>query len=459
MIGLFPILVKGKIQIRLDVPKRPQAEEEGIRMSEKNVMGDRRKRDDRDGRETGPDPARVREVLLAWYGENARDLPWRHTRDPYAIWISETLLQQTRVETALRYYGPFMARWPDLASLAAAEEGEVRAQLSGIGYHSRATRLHASARILVQEGRSLPADPEALRRLPGLGTYTAGALASIAFGRREPAVDGNAIRVLARLLDLPLRADRGEGRRILDTFARALVDCEVPGEMNQTLMDLGASCCGRVPRCGSCPAAPFCGARSAGTQGDRPLLLPRRNSVPVRLVCLVPLLGEDVLLVRRPEKGLWARMFLFPTVEAAPGEPPDSAAARAAAAAGLPPGRPGLLLSTPLAYLNRRGRLFARVLLLPAAIDDEPPLRRPAPSSSTGGQAFLEGVTLQVPLTETSSLPFPAPFRRILEEAKVREAEFSRVIAASSSGSEEDAGDGEPEVRTVPGERSFLPVP
>jgi A/G-specific adenine glycosylase len=346
---------------------------------------------------------RVRAALLDRYDREGRDLPWRRSRDPYAIWVSETLLQQTRVETALRYYAPFLERWPDLDSLARAEEDQVAAALSGIGYYARVRNLLAAARRLVASGGRIPEEPRVLRALPGVGAYTAGAVASIAFGRPEPALDGNAIRVLARVTDLDLPADRGEGRARIEAFARELVALR-PGDVNQALMDLGSELCLRGrPRCGRCPLAPLCAARIAGTAEARPVRPPRPALRPVEMVCALTA-REGRLLLRRSSRGrgLWRGLWTLPFGELGPGEEPEAGILRALAGLGLgglwaePPE-----ISTSLAFLNRRGTLWA------CPVREGPSRGEPGGEE---GEAFLRALP-----EEALGLPLPAPFRRVIE--------------------------------------------
>jgi len=193
----------------------------------------------------------IRRALLDWYRANRRDLPWRRTRDPYAIWISETMLQQTRVETVIPYYERFLERFPDVAALADAESDDVLGAWAGLGYYSRARNLQAAARqIAERHGGRVPDDVEALRALPGIGRYTAGALASIAFDRPEPIVDGNVARVLARVKGI--REDVKQPavvKRLWEEAAR-LARGPAPGDLNQALMELGATVCvPGEPRC------------------------------------------------------------------------------------------------------------------------------------------------------------------------------------------------------------------
>ena len=180
----------------------------------------------------------MRRALLAWYRRERRDLPWRRTRDPWAIWVSETMLQQTRVETVIPYYERFLARFPTLETLADAEPDLLMQSWAGLGYYSRARNLQAAARQVAREhGGRVPDQVDALRELPGVGRYTAGALASIAFDRPAPIVDGNVARVLARLLDLPLDVKSKAGEHVLWAEAAALAAGPSPGDLNQALME------------------------------------------------------------------------------------------------------------------------------------------------------------------------------------------------------------------------------
>ncbi len=189
----------------------------------------------------------IGKLILEWYASNARQLPWRGVGDPYAVWVSEVMLQQTQVETVIPYYQRWMERFPNLPSLAAAGEQQVLAAWEGLGYYARARNLWRAARELVEAGASqLPADPRELEKLPGIGRYTAGAIASIAFGADAPALDGNIKRVLSRVHDLDLPVDRPEGLRRLWELAAADLVPGRAGDQNQALMDLGAAIC--LPR-------------------------------------------------------------------------------------------------------------------------------------------------------------------------------------------------------------------
>ena len=214
---------------------------------------------------------RTRRALLRWYDAAKRDLPWRRVRDPYRIWLSEVMLQQTRIAAALPYYERFVARFPRVEHLAAAAPDEVLGLWAGLGYYSRARNLHAAAKMVAQSG-AFPATYEAIRELPGIGDYTAAAIGSIAFGIARPAIDGNALRVLSRLTAEQGNIAANATRERLTKFADALLDRKRPGDFNQCVMELGATVClPRAPRCGACPAAGDCEAYQRGLQCDLPV--------------------------------------------------------------------------------------------------------------------------------------------------------------------------------------------
>ena len=260
--------------------------------------------------------ARVRRLqanLLAWYGKAKRDLPWRRTRDPYAVWISETMLQQTRATTVVPFYERFLSMLPTVSALAEASEQQVLTLWSGLGYYRRARMLHAAAKRVVDahDGR-LPESVNELRSLQGIGAYTAGAVASIAFGQRAAVVDGNVARVLARLycIEDDLRAARGNAG--IWSLAQQLVegvDGE-SGDWNQAVMELGATVClPREPRCDECPVRGECSARSNGRAKHLPRLSRKARPLTVERVALVLASPARVLLARRRVEllfgGLW----------------------------------------------------------------------------------------------------------------------------------------------------------
>ena len=263
--------------------------------------------------------AAIRQKLLRWYDTAARDLPWRHTRDPYAIWVSEVMLQQTRVETVIPYYQRFLESFPTPRALADADEDTVLSHWSGLGYYRRARLLHAGVReVVAQYGGRIPEDADSRRSLPGVGRYTAGAIGSIAFDKAEPIVDGNVTRVLARLfrIDTPVGAS-ATTRRLWEEAAR-LVPGERPGDLNQALMELGATICTpKRPGCESCPVAGECRAYASDEVDTLPVPRARKAPKEVKLAAVVATRGRasepEVWLVRSEQSlfgGLWGLPML-----------------------------------------------------------------------------------------------------------------------------------------------------
>ncbi|MFQ5418706.1 MAG: A/G-specific adenine glycosylase, partial [Myxococcota bacterium] len=243
-----------------------------------------------------------RKALLRWYRKNRRDLPWRRTRDPYAIWISETMLQQTRALTVIPYYERFLELFPDIETLASADMDDVLGAWAGLGYYSRARNLRAAAREIAEShGGRLPEDADGLRSLPGIGRYTAGAVASIAFDRPEPIVDGNVARVLCRLLGIRDEIGTPAVTRLLWDEAATLADGPQPGDLNQALMELGAAVCTPVePRCVACPLAGDCDAHRAGDAATLPHRRPKQAARKIEAAAAWVVRRGLVLAVRRP---------------------------------------------------------------------------------------------------------------------------------------------------------------
>jgi A/G-specific adenine glycosylase len=275
------------------------------------------------------DEALARE-LGAWFDEVARDLPWRRRRDPYAVWLSEIMLQQTRVETVVPYFERFVARYPDVRALSAAPIDEVLSLWSGLGYYRRARQLYATAREVTDRyGGDFPAEAGELKKLPGVGDYTAGAIASLAFGKREPLVDGNVARVLSRVegIEAPIRSP-GAVKQLWETARRLLPEAR-PGRFNEALMELGATVCTpRDPRCESCPLGRLCVARATGRVSELPVTVAKAKVPVVKMVAAVVKHRGLVLFARRAEGGLFGGLWEPPMVEAS-----TIAAARAALAA------------------------------------------------------------------------------------------------------------------------------
>lgn len=217
--------------------------------------------------------------LLGWFARDQRDLPWRRTRDPYAIWISEIMLQQTRVAAVIPYYERFLSRFPTFQALAGAPEAELLARWAGLGYYYRARNLQKAAQVMREKG-TFPTSYEEIRCLPGVGDYTAAAIASIAFELPHPALDGNVFRVLSRVCDDATNIASNAGRKHFARIADKLLDRTEPGLFNQAMMELGAIICLPAnPQCLLCPVARFCGARASGRQGELPVKISARKSV------------------------------------------------------------------------------------------------------------------------------------------------------------------------------------
>jgi len=278
----------------------------------------------------------VRSALLSYFDAQARDLPWRRTRDPYAIWVSEVMLQQTRVDTVLGYYDRFLKQFPDLPSLAHAEPDAVLAAWSGLGYYRRARLLHAGVReVLTRYGGEVPADAQARRSLPGVGRYTAGAIGSIAFDRCEPLVDGNVARVFARLFGIDTPLSRTDTQAQLWSLAERLVVGPRPGTLNQALMELGAIVCTKAaPSCNHCPVRKQCRAYADDRVQELPVVLKKRPPEARELVAVLAVVraakaprvqhaaaskhdpaSDERLLLVRADAGLFAGLWNLPMAE------------------------------------------------------------------------------------------------------------------------------------------------
>lgn len=258
----------------------------------------------------------IREALLAWYDRHARVLPWRGEKDPYRIWLAEIMLQQTRVETVLPYYARFLRAYPSLEALSAAEEEKVLKLWEGLGYYARARHfLRAAQQVQTHHGGQVPRDPGALKRLPGVGEYTAAAVLSIAYGVPLAAVDGNVKRVLSRLFCLEGEAGKNTLEKEIKRRAEDLLCARRPGDFNQAVMDLGATLCVPVsPSCESCPLSPHCLARRRGLVHAIPRKK-KQKALPLQEITAVVLIRGDRCLVRqRPREGLLGGLWELPTL-------------------------------------------------------------------------------------------------------------------------------------------------
>ena len=274
-------------------------------------------------------PAELVQQLLDWYRASHRELPWRRNADPYRVWVSEVMLQQTRVEAVLPYYERFLRRFPTVESLASAPGQEVLAKWAGLGYYRRARMLHDAAKRIVGDfGGQWPADYRTMRSLPGIGEYTAAAIASIAFDQPRAALDGNGLRVLARFAD-DRRDIRGAAcRRALKVLAGSLMETVPPGQrgaFTQALMELGATVCiPRAPRCLNCPWKAACAGFASGAAPELPVKGPRRVPRRVEISIVIARRGDWVLARQRPaDSSIMPGFWELPTVESRSGEGSD----------------------------------------------------------------------------------------------------------------------------------------
>jgi A/G-specific adenine glycosylase len=280
-----------------------------------------------------PDAGRlsaIRGALLTWYERERRELPWRRTKDPYAIWLSEVMLQQTQVATVIPYWERFLVRFPTVEALAKAPLDDVLSAWRGLGYYSRARNLHRAAQeVVARFGGRLPSSAEELLTLPGFGRYTSGAVASIAFGDEAPLVDGNVARVLSRLFEVEgVPGDKAREARLWE-LAGALVRGERPGDFNQALMEHGATVCRpESPLCLLCPVRGECLAFRHGRVGELPPAKVRTPPRPMTLALAVWKHEDTLLFARRAEKGLFGGLWELPSAEVEPEAPEATAALR-----------------------------------------------------------------------------------------------------------------------------------
>jgi A/G-specific adenine glycosylase len=335
-----------------------------------------------------------------------RDMPWRRTRDPYAIWVSEIMLQQTRVTTVIPYWQRWMARFPSVHTLADAPLDDVLAHWAGLGYYSRARNLHRGAReVVARWNGELPRAADELREVPGIGAYTAGAIASIAHGERAPLVDGNVARVLARVFELDDDVKSTRGQKLLWRLAGAVMDAldaaDAPGDLNQGLMELGATVCSpRAPACLACPLADLCAARAAGRQDELPVVPARRSPEQLPLIDSVALWatrGGDILLARRRPEGLFGGLWELPQ-----GLTADDAARRA----GVELRGVGDEVATHEQVLSHR-RMRLRIVPAATGALGSPPLGKP-------GDPGYDAVSWH-PLTAASALGISSATAAILD--------------------------------------------
>lgn len=268
---------------------------------------------------TAPDDPILTQSLESWFTTNARDLPWRtKARDPYRSLVSELMLQQTQVSRVIEKFEPFLGRFPTVQALAAAPEDDVLAAWAGLGYYRRARLLHACAKAIVEHhGGVVPDSIDELLDLPGIGRYTAGAIASMVFHHRAPIVDGNVTRVLLRVHNKPVpQTDKATVAWAWERAEQLVQTCEDPAVFNESMMELGATVCiPKGPKCLHCPISDQCGALAAGTTESIPIPKPRAKQKHLYCASLVIRDGDSIYLEQRPSKGMWAGMYQLPTLE------------------------------------------------------------------------------------------------------------------------------------------------
>jgi A/G-specific adenine glycosylase len=257
------------------------------------------------------------QILLSWYVKNRRELPWRQTRDPYKIWLSEVILQQTRVNQGLPYYLAFIKKYPDVKKLASAPEDEVLKLWQGLGYYSRARNLHGAAKMVVKDfGGKFPENFEGLRKLKGIGDYTAAAIASISFNERKAVVDGNVYRVLSRIFGIENAIDSTEGKKIFSKLADELISAKFPADHNQAIMEFGAlQCVPKNPDCENCPFVLHCYAQKKKSVHLLPVKAKKTKVTDRFFYYLVMHHQGHIYLKQRAEKDIWKGLFDFPLIE------------------------------------------------------------------------------------------------------------------------------------------------
>ncbi|SHF17597.1 A/G-specific DNA-adenine glycosylase [Seinonella peptonophila] len=272
----------------------------------------------------------IQDRLLTWYRENRRDLPWRKDKDPYKIWVSEIMLQQTRVETVIPYFNRFVEQFPTLQHLAEAEEDEVYKAWEGLGYYSRIRNLHSAVKeVQSSYGGYVPYEPKKMARLKGVGPYTLGAVLSIAYDQKLPAVDGNVMRVLSRLFVLTDDIAKPKTRKKIEQLALQLIPEEAPGDFNQALMELGATICvPSSPRCLLCPLQQACQGLATGQHDELPIKTKNKAPLKQKMVFLLIRDQNKLWVEKRPDTGLLAGFWSLPTIERDKGESAIDAAIR-----------------------------------------------------------------------------------------------------------------------------------
>lgn len=341
------------------------------------------------------------EKLLAWFAVAMRPLPWRQTYDPYSVWLSEIMLQQTQMERGVRYFNAWMRRFPDIRSVAEADEEVVLAAWEGLGYYSRARNLHnAAKRVMGKHQGVFPENIEDIRALPGVGEYTAGAIAAIAFNLPEPAVDANVLRIFARICDIDAPVAAPTVKAEITASVRRLLPFASSRLLCQALMELGALVCSKTPKCAQCPVVDYCAAHRNGTVPERPRLTGKTSYKLLELVAGVIVRDGRVLIRKRSPQGLWAGLWEFPGGEMWDGETAKQAVARCVAEeTGLAASVRKKIATVKHGYTTWRVTLHGYLCEVKSATEAEPP-----------------GECLWVAPDEIGLYAFPAGHRKLLEK-------------------------------------------
>ena len=350
----------------------------------------------------------LQQRLLAWYGVHGRPLPWRVHYEPYATWIAEVMMQQTQMERGVAYFERWMARFPDVRAVADADESALLSAWEGLGYYRRARNIQAAARvIMVRHGGTFPRDHADILALPGVGPYTAGAIASTAYNEPVPCVDGNVERVVSRLFDVDVPAKTAAGKRRIHELATALIPEGRARDFNQALMELGALVCRKKALCANCPVETLCAARHLDIVTDRPVQGRRTATQAIDVVTGVLERGGRVFIQRREDEGVWAGLWEFPGGCVEAGEQPEDAIGRE--------WREELDFVTrvqaPITVI-RHGYTTYRITLYCFRLElaDDADMLYPAPP------ALREATAWQwVALSELARFPMPAPHRKLAD--------------------------------------------
>lgn len=259
------------------------------------------------------------EEINSWYQKHRRSLPWRENKSPYSVWLSEIILQQTRVAQGMSYYHSFLEKFPTIQDLAKASEDAVLKTWEGLGYYSRARNLHKAAKSVVEEHNGeFPSTYRGLLNLPGVGPYTAAAIASICFDEAVAAVDGNVIRVISRIYDVDISAYNAAGKKTFESYASELLGHHNPGDHNQAMMEFGAMICTPYPKCGECPIADSCESYRLGNQSERPIKKKKVVVSQKQMHYALRTQGDKIAIEQRPVEGIWGGLFQLPLMEEAP---------------------------------------------------------------------------------------------------------------------------------------------